>query len=118
VDRCPKKPHNTKNLIKKEAKNKILISSISVWEICLLVKKDKLDLSMGVETWIKNIESFPYFEFIPVTNSIAAQSVNLPELMHKDPADRIVIATAREYRATIITSDEKILNYPHVQSRW
>lgn len=107
-----------KKAIKKEAKNKILVSAISIWETCLLVKKDKLDLSMEVESWIENIEKIPYFEFIPVDNEIASKSVMLPEPFHKDPADRIIVATARQYGATIITSDEKIRKYPHVQSVW
>lgn len=107
-----------KDTIKKETKNKILVSSISIWEVCLLVKKDKLDLSMGVESWIEKLEKFPYFEFVPVTNKIAANSVNLPGSLHKDPADRIIVATAREYGAALVTSDQKLRKYPHVQTIW
>lgn len=109
-----------KELIEGASNNKeqILVSSISVWEICLLVQSAKLKFSEDVITWISKVERLPNIQFIPVNNSIFAKSVMLPEPFHKDPADRIIIATAREYGAKLVTSDKKILNYPHVQAIW
>lgn len=98
--------------------NDIFVSSISVWEIYLLVKKDKLDLAVDVETWVNKIENFPFLRFVPVDNKIAAKSVTLPETVGSDPADRIVVATALDLGATLITSDSKIRKYPHVQTLW
>ena len=94
----------------------VLISSISVWEICLLIKKGRLDFFIDPNTWLAKIESMPSVKFVPVDNAVAVQSVNLPDFSHKDPADRIIIATAREYGATLITSDKRILNYKHVRT--
>lgn len=96
----------------------ILISSISVLEVYMLVKKGKLELDTLPDSWLQNVESLPFVRFIPVDNQIAAQSVALPELSHKDPADRIIIATALNTRAKLITADKGILKYPHVQSIW
>lgn len=96
----------------------LLVSSISIWEICLLIKKDRLKLKMDVFSWIEKIESLPYVQFIPIDNKIAAKSVMLPEPLHDDPADRIIIATSLLYGASLITSDKRILRYRHVQAIW
>ena len=55
---------------------------------------------------------------VAIDNKIAAKSVMLLEPIHSDPADRIIVATAREYDAILVTSDRRLLNYPHVQSAW
>lgn len=96
----------------------ILISSISVWEICLLIKKERLGFFIDPDNWLAKIESLPFVRFIPVDNKIAAYSVNLPDFSHKDPADRMIVATALLNGAKLITSDEKILKYKKVQTIW
>jgi len=96
----------------------ILISSISAWEVALLVAKKRLRLTLGVIDWIAKSEALPFITFIPVDNSIAIKSVNLPQPLHSDPADRIIIATAISMGAPLLTKDEKILKYPHVQTIW
>ncbi len=96
----------------------ILISSISAWEVALLVAKKRLRLTLGVTDWIAKSEALPFITFIPVDNSIAIKSVNLPQPLHSDPADRIIIATAVSMGAPLLTKDEKILKYPHVQTIW
>lgn len=101
-----------------EKKKAIYISSISVLEVYTLVKKGKLELNTLANNWLEKIENLSYVHFVPVDNKIAAQSVNLTNFEHKDPADRIIIATALTFGAKIITSDKKILNYPYVQSVW
>jgi len=100
-----------------EEKN-ILISSISTWEVALLVSRKRLKLTMDTSDWIAKSESLPFLKFLPLDNSIAVESVNLPEPLHNDPVDRIIIATAVSKGASLITKDEKILNYPHVKTLW
>lgn len=103
--------------IEKAREEKALyISSISVWEIHTLAKKGKLELDTLPDNWLKKIEELSFVHFVPVDNKIAVQSVNLPDLIHKDPADRIIIATAQIMGAILITSDKKILKYKHVQT--
>jgi PIN domain nuclease of toxin-antitoxin system len=107
------------SLIEKEKKNgKILISSISAWEIYMLIKQNKLKLDEDTSSWIDKVSSLPFIEFIPIDNQIAEQSVNLPGNFHKDPADRMIIATARENGAVVISKDEKIQKYSFVKAIW
>ena len=120
VDSPTKLPPKVQKIIEKVIKKeeKLIVSAISVWEIFMLVKKGKLGFAIDINAWLQKIESMMFLEFIPVDNQIAAKSVNLPGKFHNDPADRIIIATAREYGAKLVTSDQKILNYRHVQSIW
>jgi len=99
-------------------KKNVLISSISVWELALLVKTKRLKLSMDVLDWIAKSENLPFIQFIPVSNSIAVKSVNLPPPLHPDPADRIIIATALSTGALLVTKDKKIAAYSHVKTIW
>ncbi|MCJ7687181.1 MAG: type II toxin-antitoxin system VapC family toxin [Desulfobacteraceae bacterium] len=96
----------------------IFISSISAWEVALLAAKKRLKLSIDVTDWIGKSERLPFLQFLPVDNSVAVKSVNLPQPLHKDPADRIIIATAMTIAAPLVTKDEKLLDYPHVETIW
>jgi PIN domain nuclease of toxin-antitoxin system len=108
-----------KNAIEKEIeKNQLLVSSISVWEIYMLVKKKRLKFTVPVSKWMEKVESLSFINFIPVDNQIAAKSVILPKPFHQDPADRIIVATAIIEEATLITGDKRILDYPYVKSLW
>jgi len=108
-----------KKVVEAAVKEKnILVSSISVWEAAILVKKGRLRLTMDVTDWIAISENLPFIQFIPVTNSIAVKSVNLPLPLHDDPADRIIIATALSTGASIVTKDKKISDYSHVKTIW
>ena len=99
-------------------KNEIFISSISAWEVALLVAKKRLQLTLDVTDWIGKSERMPFFQFIPVDNSVAVTSVSLPQPLHSDPADRIIIATAITIGVPVVTKDEKLWDYPHVQTIW
>ena len=83
----------------------------------MLVQKKRLILSVDETVWIRQAEGLKFFRFIPVDNEIARLSVQLPDI-HPDPADRIILATARILGATLITKDERLWNYPHVTSLW
>jgi PIN domain nuclease of toxin-antitoxin system len=117
---------NPENLSKKASKavteavkeKSVLISSISAWEVALLVTKKRLTLSLDVTDWIAKSESLPFIQFIAVSNAIAIRSVNLPQPLHTDPADRIIIATALFAGAPLVTKDKKLINYPHVKTIW
>ena len=105
--------------IKDAAKNRaIYISSISAWEVALLALKGRLTFTMDARDWIVRSEALPFFHFVPIDNAIAIQSVRLPEPFHKDPADRIIVATARTMGMPIVSSDGKILKYSHVKTIW
>jgi len=96
----------------------LLISSISAWEVALLVDRKRLKLTHDVSDWVAKSEMLPFVQFLPVDNLIAVKSVNLPQFLHNDPADRIIIATAMTIATPVVTKDEKILNYPYVETIW
>lgn len=98
--------------------NSIVISSISTWEVALLVAKGRLDLSIDVRDWVRKTEGLPFVRFVPVDNTISLRSVTMPGHFHPDPADRIITATAMTMGLPLVTRDDKILNYPHVQTIW
>ena len=100
-----------------EAK-KIFASSISSWEIALLVERGRLRLALDVRDWIARCESLPFLTFVPVSNAIAIESVRLPDFPHADPADRIIVATAMSLGAGLVTKDERLISYPFVKTIW
>jgi len=99
-------------------KKEVFVSSISAWEVALLVGKGRLKLTMDVIEWIGKSEKLPFLTFLPVDNAIAVRSVALPEPLHQDPADRIIIATAITIGAPVVTKDQKILDYPYAKGIW
>ncbi len=99
-------------------KNGIVISSISAWELALLVEKGRLVLSIDVQDWVRKTESLPFVRFAPIDNAIALRSVSLPGIFHADPADRIIAATALVMGLPLATKDEKIRVYPHLRTIW
>lgn len=89
----------------------ILISPMSVWEIGMLVEKKRLELDMETMDWIDKALDMPGVRLSPVTPRIAIESTRLSGEIHGDPVDRILIATAHEENAVLITCDQKILEY-------
>lgn len=107
------------DLIKSEIKNgEVLYSSISVWEVCILVKKKKLNLSKDINEWVANLKFLPNFRSIPVNNEIGSKSVLMEGFKNPDPADRIIIATALSLGCSIATKDSKIHAYKMVKCVW
>jgi PIN domain nuclease of toxin-antitoxin system len=87
----------------------LAVSAISVWELAMLVKRQRLTLATAVSTWIEASLRPPGARIISVGAAIALDSTQLPDFdHHKDPADRIIIATARRH-GTLLTCDESVL---------
>jgi PIN domain nuclease of toxin-antitoxin system len=97
---------------------KIYISSMSVWEVAMLVVKGRLKLSLDIKDWIRSCESLPFVQFVPVTNAIAFEAVHLPGKIPSDPADRIIVATALALDLVLITKDKKIQRADRVKTAW
>jgi PIN domain nuclease of toxin-antitoxin system len=96
----------------------IVISAISAWEIAMLVEREKLVLSMDVGSWLSTVQSIERVRFVPVDPETAVKSVVLPGDFHKDPADRMIVATARKFAVPLVTKNEKIRAYAHVKTIW
>src|SRR5882762_3016059 len=89
----------------------VFISVISIWEIALLVRLRRLALHASVPQWTEQALTLPGTSLLPFTPNIAIESVDLPEPMHKDPSDRILVASARIERLTLVTRDRDILAF-------
>ena len=101
-----------------DEEGEVIVSSISAWEVAMLVHKGRLLLSMEVERWLGEVAAIDGVRFYPVDNEVAAKSAILPGEFHKDPADRMIVATARKLAVPLVTADEKMLHYEHVKTIW
>ena len=96
----------------------LLLSAISLWEFSKLLEKGNLGISYNPEEWIDVALEMPKLRLVSLTPMIAYRSTILPRPFHDDPADQLIVASAREENAVILTKDERILNYRYVQSLW
>ena len=96
----------------------IAVSSISIWEIALLVASNRLTLTMDAAAWIERVESLAFLTFVPIDNEIAVRSVQLENFPHRDPADRMIVATALGLGATLVTADARLQSYRAVKTAW
>ncbi len=104
-------------LIEKTAKDSgIKVSVISVWEVGMLESKGRILLPCPIQKWIKQALSAPGISLAPLTEEIAIESSRLPGDFHGDPADRILVATARNIGASLLTCDKEILAYSKKQN--
>lgn len=102
----------------RESGDGVAVSSISVWEIAMLVKRARLKLTVDIFDWLDHVERIPAIHFVAVDNRIALRSTALPEPLHKDPADRMIVATAQQLRCPLVTADRKLIDYAHVETVW
>ena len=93
------------------AEEAVLISAISPWEVAMLVSKGRLVLDRDVGEWVKAALSLPGLRLEPISPEMAVTSTRLPGIIHSDPADRMIAATARHFGATLITADGLLLDY-------
>ncbi|CZT35861.1 PIN domain nuclease, a component of toxin-antitoxin system (PIN domain) [Rhizobium sp. 9140] len=93
------------------AQGRVLIPAISLWEIAMLVEKGRIVLGIDVSRWIEQVTALPGIEIAPLTGPISVESVRLPGTFHADPADRMIVATARHHALPLMTADKAILAY-------
>ena len=115
VHNDPLLPHNAAQVVTAYESNGLGISAISCWEIAKLVEYNRLILPLSVNDWMKQALSYPGIRLLELTPEIAIESTQLPQPFHKDPADQIIVATAREYGCELATLDDKIRRYGHVK---
>ena len=87
------------------------VSPISFWEAAMLTRKKRVDLGMPVSIWAAEVLNSNGPKLLPLTPEIAVLAGELPGGIHGDPADRIIVATARANGFALLTTDEKILAY-------
>jgi PIN domain nuclease of toxin-antitoxin system len=96
----------------------LYLSVISCWEVAKLVEKGKLRFNMPVRQWIEGALMLPGVQLEGLSPDICVESTELPGSFHGDPADQIIVATARVLGAEVVTSDRQIRDYEHVASVW
>ncbi len=101
-----------------QTRGDLSLSLISVWEVAKKVEKAQILLDRPVEQWLELALAWPGLHLVELTRPILVESCRLPRPFHGDPADQIIIATARDRDAAIVTKDEKIRAYAHVRSAW
>ncbi len=85
------------------------VSEISLWEIATLDSLGRIELRLPLRDWLERATAPPLVRRIGISPAIAAEVATLPESFHRDPADRILVATARVVGATLLTRDQRIL---------
>jgi PIN domain nuclease of toxin-antitoxin system len=95
----------------------VYVSAVSAWELGIAVAKKKLGLPIAISRWFPEVCAHYRITELPITGAIAAAATELPQL-HGDPADRIIIATAKQHNLTILTPDALIAQYPKLNTLW
>jgi PIN domain nuclease of toxin-antitoxin system len=86
------------------------VSDISLWEIATLAGLGRIQLSLPVRTWLERATASPLVQRIGISPAVAAEVAVLPSTFHRDPADRIIVASARVLGATLLTRDQRIID--------
>lgn len=98
--------------------HELFVSTISAWELAMLVEKGRLELTVDVRDWIARCEALPFLSFVPLSAAIAVESVRLRDFPNQDPADRIISATAMSLGARLVTKDSRLLHYGKLKTVW
>ena len=109
------KPAQRKHLEAHEATG-LGVSVISCWEVAKLVELKRLELRFPVAGWIQQALAYPGVRMLYLTPRIAVESTQLRGTFHRDPADQIIVATARVRGFSLLTADAKILQYEHINT--
>ena len=112
-------PAATRRAIERsQGKGDLSVSLISVWEVAKKVEKAQLLLDRPLDTWLELALAQPGLHVAEITRPILVESCRLPPPFRGDPADQVIVATARDRDAAIVTKDDKIRAYTHVRSLW
>lgn len=101
-----------------EDRGALFCSDISLWEIAMLVHKGRLDPGTDHLSFVRTAVAARGIAALPITPEIAHLSVSLPSLVHGDPADRIIAATAVHHRARLVTCDQNLRDAEDVETLW
>jgi len=92
----------------------VFVSAISVAELACLQEGGRITLKQHWRSWWNGMLQRTAWTCLSITGEIMSEAYSLPPPIHRDPADRVLIATARLERLTLVTTDGKIRGYPHV----
>ena len=96
----------------------LALSFISIWEVAKKVERGQLVLDRAVSEWLDAAMGRPGLQLVELTRRILEESCRLPQPFHGDPADQLIVATARDRDAVVVSKDRQIRSYAHVRSVW
>lgn len=114
VDGDAQLPQAFRELIQGREAQGLGVSAITCWEIAMLVGRGRIALPLPVGEWFTRALQYPGMRLLELSPEIAVESTQLPGAFHRDPADQILVATARVHGCPLVTLDQKIRAYPHV----
>ncbi len=112
----PRLPEDQRKMLDAGVDEGIGVSIISCWEVAKLVERGRLSLPQDVVDWLDIALAYPGVQLVQLSPAISVESTRLPQPFHKDPADQIIVATARVNDCSVATADDKILKYSHVRT--
>ena len=101
-----------------EDADRLLVSAITPWEIAIKAAKGKLELDRPTRDWMRMALSHWKVELLPLDPEVSIRSVEVRELLNRDPADCIIVATALHYGVPIITRDATMARFPLIRAIW
>ena len=96
-----------------DSSDHVAVSAVSCWEVAYLVKRNRLKLPLPMDEWLQAALDESGVKSLPLTAKMASRAATLEDI-HRDPADRFIIATAIETGAILLTLDSYILDYPEL----
>ena len=99
-----------------DADSPLLVSDISLWEVATLHSLGRIRLSIPLREWLEKAVAPPLVRRLGISPAIAAEMAALPDWFHRDPADRILVATARTLGALLLTQDRRIVDSALVET--
>ena len=93
-----------------------LVPDIALWEVATLHELNRIKLSLPLREWLDRATAFPLVECAPITPAVATDVAALPSWFHRDPADRIIVATTRVHGARLLTNDQRIIDADLVET--
>jgi PIN domain nuclease of toxin-antitoxin system len=94
------------------------VHPISCWEMAMLSNSGRIKLSMDITHWVGHALERPKVELLPFTPSAAIRAAGLGGSFPGDPADRLIVGTALELGVPVVTKDQRITDWGHVQTIW
>lgn len=102
--------------IDKAPMGEVFVSAMSLAELACLQERGRITLNLHWRLWWNRMLERTGWVCLPITSDTMAEAYSLPPPIHRDPADRVLIATARLERLTLVTTDGRILGYPHASA--
>ena len=108
ADQARLSAHQRESLRQADADDPLLLSEISLWEVATLQELGRIRLDRPLREWLERATAPPLVRRVGISPAVASQVAALPDSFHRDPADRIIVASALVHGARLITSDRRI----------